>query len=139
MALDLYESAAYPDGDAVSKNNTMTQPLEVTVPSGSESSAIPLWACTADTNFYYTDIDLVPRDIDGTDESDWMAFAPDVSGSAGTFGAWGASMLDIGDVGPGPDIYTPFWVKFRVDAGTGAQVKVDLKIGLDYVKHAVSS
>lgn len=117
----------------------MTQPLDVTLPAGSESSAIPLWACTADTNFYYTDIDLVPTDIEGTDESDWMAFAPDVAGSPGSFGAWGASMLSIGTVGPTSSVYVPVWVKFKVDAGTGAQVKTDLKIGMDYIKHMVAT
>lgn len=136
MSLDLYENAAYPTGDAISKG-TMTQPLEVTVPAGQTSSAIPLWACTADTQFYYTDIDIVPRDIDGTDESDWIALAPDSSGSAGTFGAWGAPLTDIGTVDD--ENYVPFHVKFKVDVGVGAQIKTDLKLGMDYVKHAVAS
>lgn len=139
MSLDIYENSAYPTGDALSKDNTMTQPLEATIPAGDESSAIPLWACTADTNFYYTDINLYPEDIDGTDESSWIALAPDDGGSPGSFGAFGASMLDIGDVGPGSSINTPFWIKFAVPAGTGAQIKTDLKLRMTYTKHAVAT
>lgn len=114
----------------------MTQPIEKTLPAGSETAAFSLWLSTPDTQYYYTEIQVVPRDTTGTDESDWVILAPDDGGSPGVFLAPGAP-LDCGSAVVDDENSIRFWVKFAVPSGAGAQVKTDIKLGKDYTKHAV--
>jgi len=71
--------------------------------------------------YTYENITIQASDEKGSDETDWFRYAPDVSGSPGTYGA---SLSPSNFTNPTTDSYT-FWREVTVPEGQAAQRKGD--------------
>jgi hypothetical protein len=85
--------------------------------------------------FRYENVVIDPTDTASTDESSYIALAPDNAGSAGTYGAVGAnlSMANISD----SNVAKPFWVKITTPSVGTAQNKTDLQLKALFREFAV--
>lgn len=83
----------------------------------------------------YTNIQIDPVDISGSDESNYIQLAPDNAGSAGTYLSGSAilSMADINDSNVGK----PFWMKVTTPAVADSQNKTDLQLNVTAKEYAV--
>jgi hypothetical protein len=86
-------------------------------------------------SFRYENVVIDPTDTVSTDESNYIALAPDNAGSAGTYGAAGANltMANISD----SNVAKPFWVKITTPSVGTAQNKTDLQLKALFREFAV--
>jgi hypothetical protein len=83
----------------------------------------------------YESVVIDPTDTASTDESNYIALAPDNAGSAGTYGTAGANLAlaNISD----SNVAKPFWVKITTPSVGTAQNKTDLQLKALYREFAV--
>jgi hypothetical protein len=83
----------------------------------------------------YENVVIDPTDTASTDESSYIALAPDNAGAAGTYGAAGANltMANISD----SNVAKPFWVKITTPSVGAAQNKTDLQLKALFREFAV--
>lgn len=125
----------------ISKNVGLTDivsdvnPITTTHPTTGSAQAVQLWLFNDNAAFTYQGINIDPTDIVTTDESTWVALAPDSAGSAGTYGAAGAalSMANISD----SNVAKPFWYRCTTPSGQSVSNKVDIKLTVNYTEYAV--
>lgn len=95
------------DDSVVSEAGTFTNAVEFILHADLREEKSERLYAMADTGYLVTSTEVTPT---GTTASKW-ALAPDSSGEAGTYGAWGAK-LTLGSVGAG-DGKVYFWVKAK--------------------------
>lgn len=93
-----------------------------------------VYIANKDAAFRYESVTPTVEDANGTSEVSWVALAPDSSGSAGSYGAGGAS-LSLGNITD--NVGHPFWVKITTPAVGSAQNKTDLQLKTLFREFAV--
>ncbi|MFH5181168.1 hypothetical protein ACHHV8_36710 [Paenibacillus sp. TAB 01] len=124
----------------ISKNSGLTDivsdanPITTQHPTTGSAQEVKVWLFNDDATRTYQGINIDPTDATGGDESTWFQLAPDVSGSAGTYGAASAalSMANITSANVG----VPFWIKVTVPSGQSVQNKSDIKLIVSYTEYA---
>lgn len=129
MAVQIYDEE---HGTKISENGTFTNPVIFKLPLATGGSdEIQLFLrhehLSGDLVESSYDVQIVPVDEFGTDESQWISLALDNGGLPGTYESPGAP-LEIGDVLAGQII--PFWVKIDVPAGQSVGAKEDIQLKL---------
>jgi hypothetical protein len=83
----------------------------------------------------YESVVIDPTDTASTDESNYIALAPDNAGSAGTYGTAGANlaMANISD----SNVAKPFWVRITTPSVGTSQNKTDLQLKALFREFAV--
>lgn len=125
----------------ISKNAALTDivsvsnPIKTQHPTTGSTQTVQLWLFNDDATKRYESINLDPTDASGSDESGWVALAPDNAGAAGTYLSGGAalSMANISDLNVGK----PFWAKITSPSVADSQNKTDLNITINYTEFAV--
>jgi hypothetical protein len=78
----------------------------------------------------FPSVTLFSRDATTPDESGWITFAPDVNGSAGTYGP----TLTV-SIGLGQEV--PIWIRANIPAGVAMGNKTDISIVGSYITSSV--
>ncbi|MGM7720477.1 hypothetical protein [Metabacillus sp. Hm71] len=131
MALKLSKNSGLTD--IISTDGT--NPLTTQHPIGGSTVEARVWLFNDNSAKRYESITIDPTDSVSTDESTWVALAPDNAGVAGTYLAAGAalSMANISDSNVGK----PFWVKITTPSVGSTQNKTDIKLTVNYTEYAV--
>lgn len=133
----LYYRIDYTYHDVISTDGT--SPLTTQHPIAGSAVEGKYYLFNDDDTKYYESINIDPTDAVDTDESTWVALAPDSAGSAGTYGAGGAalSMANIGSSTAGDTSDYPFWVKVTTPSVGSTQNKTDIKLTTNFTEYAV--
>lgn len=123
------------------KNNLVTtkisssNPITTQHPISGSAQSLELYLWNDDATKKYSGITVDPVDTTGSDESTWVALAPDNSGVAGTYLAGSAplSMADIND----SSVAHPFWYKCTTPTLTDSQNKTDISLSVSFTEYAV--
>jgi len=123
------DEKVYVTGGWGTNKYTVIRHWDGTTPT-SHSSGAKIYDC-----YTYEDINIQASDESGSDETGWFAYAPDVSGSPGTY----VSSLSPSDfTNPKTDSYT-FWRRITVPASQAAQEKIDNRHKADFVPFEYSA
>lgn len=136
MALKISKDSAKTD---VVSSGTNANPATTQHPITGSTVEQKLYLFNDDATKYYQNITIDPSDSVSTDESTWVALAPDNAGAAGTYGAAGAalSMANIGAAGAGDTTVKAFWMKVISPSGQSVQNKTDIKLTVAFREFAV--
>jgi hypothetical protein len=104
-------------------------------PNTGSAVAQRIFLANNDATKRYENVVIDPTDTASTDESNYIALAPDNAGSAGTYGAAGANlnMANISD----SNVAKPFWVRITTPSVGTPQNKTDLQLKALFREFAV--
>ncbi|MED1205854.1 hypothetical protein [Heyndrickxia acidicola] len=112
-----------------------TNPISTTHPVSGSTVPLTLYLWNDDATKKYTGITIDPVDTTGSDESSWIALAPDNAGNAGTYlaGSAALSMADIND----SNVAHAFWYQCTTPTLTDSQNKTDIQLNVSFTEFAV--
>ena len=122
----------------ISKNQGLTDvitaanPLQTQHVNTGEAKATRVFLFNDAAANKYESVVIKAKDTSGTDESSWVQFAPDNSGTAGSY----SSTLNMANISDN-NVAKPFWVRVTNPSGTVALNKTDLSIEVTANEFAV--
>lgn len=112
-----------------------TNPIATTHSSAGSVQEVKVYIFNDAATKRYETITIDPVDSTSTDESTWIALAPDNAGSPGTYQAAGVA-LSVANISSA-NVGTPFWVKVTTPTVSDSQNKTDIKLKVDATEFAI--